>query len=160
MTTRAPGDTNRMTKPDATTSFRVSFDWLSNFFRCDVTLDGEVYRSVEHAFQAAKTTNPAERTKVRALASPVFAKRAGKKVTLRSDWKTVKLDVMLGLLRQKFAPGSMLAERLLATGDAHIEEGNHWGDHYWGTVDGKGANHLGRLLLQVRKELRGERGQA
>jgi ribA/ribD-fused uncharacterized protein len=140
--------------PNAITSFRGEYNWLSNFFRCDVVLDGEVYRTVEHAYQAAKTTNPAERAKVRSLANPVFAKRAWKKVTLRPAWESVKLDVMLGFLRQKFAPGTSLAEKLLATGDAHIEEGNHWGDRYWGTVDGKGANHLGRLLMQVRDEVR------
>jgi ribA/ribD-fused uncharacterized protein len=146
--------------PNAITSFRGEYNWLSNFFRCDVALDGEVYRSVEHAFQAAKTFNPAERTNVRVLANPTFAKHAGKKVTLRADWVLVKLDVMLGFLRQKFAPGTPLAAKLVATGDAHIEEGNHWGDRYWGTVNGKGANHLGRLLMQVRDEVRAAQGVA
>jgi ribA/ribD-fused uncharacterized protein len=142
------------------TTFRGEYNWLSNFFRCDVSLDGEVYRSVEHAFQAAKTTNPAEHAKVWSLVNPGFVKRAGRKVTLRSDWDSVKLDVMLGLLRQEFTPGPALAEKLLATGDGHIEEGSHWGDRYWGTVDGKGANHFGRLLMQVRDEVRAAQGAA
>ena len=153
-----PRPTVATSMPDAITSFRDEFNWLSNFSRADVMLDGEVYRTVEHAYQAAKTTNPAERATVRSLANPRFAKWAGRKVSIRADWEAVKLDVMLGFLRQKFTPGTALAEKLLATGDAHIEEGNHWGDVYWGTVDGKGANHLGRLLMQVRDEVRAAQG--
>jgi hypothetical protein len=51
-------------------SFRGEHGWLSNFFRVDVVLDGVTYRSVEHAFQAAKTLDVAERAKVAAAPSP------------------------------------------------------------------------------------------
>jgi N-glycosidase YbiA len=61
--------------------------------------------------------------------------------------------VMRGLLRQKFSSGE-LYEKLLATGDALLVEGNSWGDRYWGQVQGTGENHLGKLLMQVRKELK------
>jgi len=30
--------------------------------------------------------------------------------------------------------------KLLETGDAHLEEGNDWGDRYCGTVHGVGQN--------------------
>ena len=46
-------------------------------------------------------------------------------------------------------------EKLLATGEMHLEEGNNWNDTFWG-VDlktGKGENHLGKLLMKIRKEL-------
>ena len=143
--------------PERITAFRGDHAWLSNFFRVDVALDGVTYRSVEHAFQAAKSLDPAERARVGAASSPAIARRVGKKVTLRPGWDALRLEVMLGLLRQKFGPGTSLAERLIATGDAHLEEGNRWGDRFWGTVDGAGENHLGRLLMQVRAELRERR---
>jgi ribA/ribD-fused uncharacterized protein len=149
-----------MNRRDAISRFRGEYNWLSNFFRVDVILDGLTYQSVEHAFQAAKTHDCAERAKLLAIASPVIAKRAGRKVTLRSDWEQVKLDVMLELLRQKFAPGGVLAKKLLATGEALIEEGTRWGDSFWGKVDGEGANHLGRLLMRVRGELQTSSGKA
>jgi predicted NAD-dependent protein-ADP-ribosyltransferase YbiA (DUF1768 family) len=43
---------------------------------------------------------------------------------------------------------------LLETGDAELIEGNDWGDTFWGVCGGKGNNFLGKLLMEVRKELR------
>lgn len=135
------------------TSFQGEHRWLSNFHPCTVTWDGP-YPSVEHAYQAAKSLVKAERDRVRACPTPADAKRAGRTLTIRPDWDAVKLRVMAHLLRQKFAPGSALAARLLATGDAELVEGNGWGDTYWGVCDGVGQNHLGLMLMQIRDELR------
>lgn len=60
---------------------------------------------------------------------------------------------MLSLVRGKFQWPN-LQEKLLATGDAYLEEGNTWGDRIWGTVDGQGENRLGQILMQVREEAR------
>jgi predicted NAD-dependent protein-ADP-ribosyltransferase YbiA (DUF1768 family) len=43
---------------------------------------------------------------------------------------------------------------LLNTGHRDLFEANTWGDRFWGTVDGEGSNHLGRLLMKIRKEIR------
>lgn len=133
--------------------FRGPYRWLSNFWPAPVRLDGVVYPTVEHAYQAAKTLDRAERALIARLTSPGAAKRSGRRVTMRDDWDGVKLDVMLGLLRGKFARGDLRA-RLLSTGDVQLIEDNTWGDHYWGVCRGDGQNHLGRLLMQVRDELR------
>jgi predicted NAD-dependent protein-ADP-ribosyltransferase YbiA (DUF1768 family) len=44
---------------------------------------------------------------------------------------------------------------LIDTGHVHIQEGNHWYDAYWGvrTDTGKGQNHLGRIIMDIRDEL-------
>ena len=47
-----------------------------------------------------------------------------------------------------------LADKLLATGDAYLEEGNTWHDEIWGVYQGEGTNWLGLILMQVREELR------
>ena len=60
---------------------------------------------------------------------------------------------MLSLIRGKFQWPD-LQVKLLATGDAYLEEGNTWGDRIWGTVDGQGENRLGKILMQVRDEAR------
>jgi predicted NAD-dependent protein-ADP-ribosyltransferase YbiA (DUF1768 family) len=60
---------------------------------------------------------------------------------------------MRSLLRQKFAHPSM-RERLLATGDEELIEGNWWGDTFWGVCNGEGQNQLGKLLMRVRHESR------
>lgn len=72
---------------------------------------------------------------------------------MRSDWEEVKLGVMEGLLREKFSDPE-LRRKLLATGERELVEGNDWGDSFWGVCAGRGKNHLGRLLMKLREELR------
>ena len=129
------------------------FKWLSNFYMVDVEYDGETYRSTEHAYQAAKTLLPAERREIQEAPTCGKSKRLGQKVALRPDWEAIKLDVMYDLLQQKFQDPE-LQQKLLATGDQHLVEGNTWNDHFWGVCNGRGQNHLGRLLMDVREECR------
>jgi ribA/ribD-fused uncharacterized protein len=126
--------------------------FLSNFYPARVEFGGVVYPTVEHAYQAAKTLDPELRKKVRAAAKPGLAKRLGRGVALRPNWETVKCRVMFLLLRWKFHL-QPLRGQLLATGAAELVEGNRWGDTYWGVCRGEGENRLGKLLMQVRKEL-------
>jgi len=130
-----------------------NYAFLSNFAPIPggVAYEGVRYPTVEHAFQAAKTTDPAQRAMILALPTPGQAKRAGRTVSLRPDWETRKLSVMAALLRQKFAREPFRG-LLLATGSAELVEGNTWGDRFWG-VDGSGENHLGLLLMAIRSEL-------
>ena len=129
--------------------------FLSNFFPAPVIYDGETYPTVEHAFQAAKTLDREQRKGIRVAETPAKAKQMGKVVTLRPDWDQERLATMLELLRQKFSQPE-LRQKLLATDDAELIEGNTWGDRFWGCelVDGQwvGQNYLGKLLMQVRKE--------
>ncbi len=133
-------------------AFTGASRFLSNFWPVNVVLDGMVYPSVENAYQAAKTLDVQARRSFQTI-SASEAKHLGKKLPLRSDWETVKLAVMEGLLRQKFADPD-LRERLLATKDQLLEEGNHWGDTFWGVCRGQGHNHLGKLLMLIRDEIR------
>ena len=140
--------------------FQGEYRWLSNFWPCRVVLDGAVYPSVEHAYQAAKTTDPAERARIRVCATPGEAKRMGRTVKVRPDWDQVKVEVMRGLLQQKFAQ-EPFRSKLLATGGEELVEGNRWHDRFWGRCvcpkcGGTGQNWLGRLIMEVRAELRTE----
>lgn len=143
------------------TSFAGEYSWLSNFYPSPITLDGEDYPSIEHAFQAAKTDDPEERADIRFDPSPVSAKYKGKRVALRLDWEAARYGIMEALVRQKFTRYPDLAEKLLSTADAELIEGNTWRDTTWGAVwnadKGRwvGKNWLGKILMQVRDELRG-----
>lgn len=144
---------------DAVTTFDGDFDFLSNFFPHEMTIDGVAYPTVEHAFQALKTDDIAERNRVREAKSPYMAKRTGRQVTMRAGWDEERFDVMEAILRVKFADPA-LKEKLLSTGDRVLVEGNTWRDTTWGCVkdnDGKwhGRNRLGKALMKVREELRG-----
>lgn len=134
-------------------SFSGGYRFLSNFFFSPVVLDDIEYRTVEHAYQAAKTHDLAMRTRIRLADTPGEAKRLGRKVVLRPEWETVKLDVMYWLVQQKFS-NPALKRLLLATGEAELIEGNSWGDTFWGVSKGVGENHLGRILMRVRDALR------
>jgi ribA/ribD-fused uncharacterized protein len=142
------------------TSFAGEYSWLSNFYPAPIDLDSEDYPSVEHAFQAAKTDDPDERANIRANPSPINAKYAGKHVALRLGWNDLRFGVMETLVRQKFTRYADLRDKLLATGDAELIEGNTWRDTTWGAVWNAdkgywtGKNHLGKILMQVRGELK------
>jgi ribA/ribD-fused uncharacterized protein len=134
--------------------FDNQFRFLSNFSFSPVELDGEIYPTVEAAYQAAKTLNLRERKAIRLAGTPNLAKRLGRRVTLRSNWEKIKRRVMTALVRRKFTKHAELRSLLLNTGDAHLEEGNWWGDVVWGVCNGKGTNWLGQILMKVRAELR------
>lgn len=125
--------------------------WLSNFWPAAVRW-GLPFASVEHAFQAAKCICKEDMKQFQGV-GPGQAKLLGRKVQLRSDWDAVKLRVMEYLLRQKFAARTELAAKLIATGNEELIEGNTWNDRFWGVCRGQGENHLGKLLMQIRKEL-------
>lgn len=139
---------------DRIAAFTDEHRFLSNFWPAVVSLPGDpnVYASVEHAYQAAKSLDADQRWAISMARTAGGAKRLGKTVRLRPDWERVKLDVMLDLLRQKFIHAD-LAKLLRATGTAELVEGNTWGDTFWGVCNGVGENHLGRLLMQVRTEI-------
>ena len=139
-------------------SFTDDYDFLSNFYMVDVEYEGLTYPSTEHAYQAAKSLNAKAREAVRdaknsaGVADCGRAKKMGQKLTLRKDWEYVKLKIMLELLRKKFADKE-LGDKLLATDDAKLVEGNWWGNTFWGVCKGRGQNWLGRILMTVRQEL-------
>lgn len=142
--------------PKWITSFRKEYIFLSNFYPASVEYEGQIYRTVEHAYQAAKTVNPRLRDGIRLSTSPATASKLGRYLTLREGWNEMRLGVMEFLLRQKFA-ADPLRQKLLDTGDMELIEGNNWGDYFWGQVNGVGDNNLGILLMKIRKELQDAR---
>lgn len=142
--------------------FQGEYRWLSNFHPSPIVLteygEERVYYSVEHAYQALKATNLEDHERIRTASTPALAKKLGQSVQIREGWDRDKDAVMLRCLRLKFAPGSVVGGKLLGTGDADLIEGNTWGDSYWGQVQRGGVwvgkNMLGRLLMQVRAEIR------
>lgn len=136
-------------------SFKNDYFFLSNFYEAEVTYDGYTYQSSEAAFQAQKCKNPKDREKFTHM-TPSEAKKAGRSLDLRPDWEEVKYDIMHDIVLAKFREHSDLREKLLATYDAELEEGNTWGDCVWGTVEGVGDNYLGKILMDVREGFRKE----
>lgn len=124
---------------------------MSNFTEVIVELDGIDYPSVENAYQASKTINKDERKQFENITSGQ-AKRAGKKVDVRNDWDKVKLEIMEDLNRQKYNQ-EPFKSKLIQTGNQIIQEGNTWGDTFWGICRGVGKNNLGKIIMKIRSEL-------
>jgi ribA/ribD-fused uncharacterized protein len=130
---------------------------LTNFYACQIVLGGVSYATSEHYFQSQKfvTTRPDIAQLIAAARTPReafdLARRYAKYV--RDDWKNVKDDVMLHVLREKFKQNRDLAKRLRSTGNSILVEHTS-NDSYWADGgDGSGKNMLGQLLMVVRSEI-------
>ena len=133
---------------------------FSNFAAYPITIDGRVWPTSEHFFQAQKFTRDEDRNAIIEERSPMRAAQMGRDRSkpVRADWDDVRDEVMLAALRAKFAQHAELRTLLLDTGDAELIE-HTANDRYWADGgDGSGRNMLGKLLMQVREELRREGG--
>jgi predicted NAD-dependent protein-ADP-ribosyltransferase YbiA (DUF1768 family) len=127
-------------------------DYEVNFY-CEE--DDTIYPTIQHAFEACKTDAPCKKRWLAELPLKK-AKIATRKWKRWPDWPKEKLFCMRALLRDKFTltpNASEYAEVLLSTGDEELVFTGKDADTYWGIVKGEGENHLGKLLMEVRKEL-------
>lgn len=152
-TSKSLADVSKATNAKtAIKEFRGYYDFLSNFYAYPFIYNGRRYFNAEAAYQAQKLPTDKGREQFMAISAPA-AKKLGKTVELREDWEAIKVEVMRAVVSAKFEQNADLAKLLIATGDAHLEEGNHWGDRFWGTVNGIGQNMLGKILMEVRSNL-------
>ena len=135
-------------------SFSGEYRFLSNFYQPEVEFEGMMYPSTEHAYQAAKTLDLKSRAMFQG-GTAGQAKRLGQVIILRDDWTNdnVKISVMYAVLLDKFTRHQDLRKQLIATSPNELIEGNTWNDTFWGVCDGKGKNHLGKLLMSIRQEI-------
>ena len=136
--------------------YRVNepYGFLSNFAPYPITLDGKVWPTSEHYFQAQKFAGTKHAEVVRRAGSPMEAARLGRERTrpLRPDWNRVRDAVMRPAVRAKFTQHPELRDALLATGTATLVEHTD-NDAYWADGgDGSGRNRLGQILMEIRAE--------
>lgn len=131
------------------TEFRNYFEFLSNMFPAPIKLGNVTYTCAEAAFQAAKMQNKSMRHIFAGLTGKE-AKALGRRISLRPDWETIKLDVMRWVVKEKFEQNPELKLRLFRLIKDDLIEGNSWGDTFWGVCDGKGQNWLGKILMEYR----------
>jgi len=125
------------------------YEFLANYYECDVEFEGEIYKSLEHAFQAAKTTDTTERENIRYAENARVAKRIGRSIQLRDGWDDMREDIMRELLFAKFRSSEM-KQKLLSTVGQELFFSNTINDTFWGVCSGIGENRLGELLMEVR----------
>lgn len=141
--------------------FDGEYAFLSNFYDVSVAYNGITYKSTEAAFQAQKTTSIPKRLEF-ANFTASQSKKEGRKLALRQDWEEVKEQVMYEICFAKFTQNEDLKMKLLSTDGHHLIEGNYWHDNTWGNCTCEkcknivGKNKLGKILMQIREELKNE----
>ena len=133
--------------------------FLSNFSESLIFYQDKIWKTVEHLYQAAKSTDPKVREEVRQCTTPGLSKKMGRTLKLRPDWEEIKEDVMLMCLILKYDQNPELKAKLLATNDATLIEGNFWHDNFFGICSCnfcsnkiEGKNILGKFLMQIRTD--------
>ncbi len=130
--------------------------YLSNYWPVDILIDGKIWRSTEHYYQAQKTIDPAFMEKIRQAPTSDDAKKLGNSPACqyRSDWENWKVEAMRTAITAKFTQHEDLKAQLLATGDSVLLEDSKT-DYYWGIgADGSGKSMLGKMLMELRQTLR------
>lgn len=130
--------------------FKGKYYFLSNYSKSNIIINGITFLNAEAALHSFKDI---KRQSEFASLDPATAKRKGRSVRLRHDWEDIKDDIMYLVVKAKFEQNSDLKDKLIATGDEYLEEGNTWNDTYWGVCKGRGKNMLGKILMRIRSEL-------
>lgn len=136
--------------------FQGKYRWLSNFWPVQIEYKGRVFHNVENAYHSEKSDDYSFKDFCASESNPRIVKKKQKEIIdLRSDWEEVKENIMLELTRIKFK-NPKLKRNLLETCDKYIQEGNTWNDTFWGVniETGEGENRFGKILMQVRNEIK------
>lgn len=129
--------------------------FLSNLYKKPFIFEEREFPTAEHAYQHGKFKE--EKTREWAMNAPkphLLAILAHGLFSwdITPNWSKNKVDRMLKVLRVKFSDPD-LKYKLLDTSSAILIEDSKT-DAFWGCgKSGKGKNTLGKLLMQVRKEL-------
>ena len=135
---------------------------LTNYYLCDVVVDGIKYSSSESAYHAQKFLDEdIKRLMIKLI--PDEAKHVSRELTrfIREDWENVKYDCMKKVVLAKFKQNEDCLKDLFATADMElIEDTTGWHDNIWGECTCEECklkehqNLLGKILMEVREELK------
>lgn len=150
-------------------------DFLSNFFMRPFYHKDQYFQCAEQAFMYEKAVFFGDHIRAERILElpintsnlPLVAKRLGRSVSPYKDelWTPVRDDVMYDVELSKYTDSVDLGDALLGTGDKILVEASPW-DRYWGIgfsehesnahepTKWTGQNKLGRVLMQVREDLR------
>jgi hypothetical protein len=136
------------------------FGLFSNLYRRPIQFEGCTYPTAEHAYQAGKARKKEVREWLMAAPSPALLAMAAHGLyywDITPGWSTSKFARMKAVLHAKFSQHADLREALLGTGSARLVEAatvDSAVNRLWGEVNGLGQNMLGKLLMEVRDEIR------
>ena len=98
---------------------------FSNLYRREISFEGEIFPTGEHAYQAGKARRPETREWLMNAPTPALLAMAAHGLyywDIVPGWSKIKFDRMRQVLRAKFTRHEDLPDLLLATGDARLVE--------------------------------------
>ena len=131
--------------------------WLSNMTYVNIEYNCLIYPSTENFYQAMKYKSQLTRKLISTLKPHESKSYSRNNLMTNEKFEEMKLKIMEYAQRKKYSQ-EPFKSKLLSTGDCLLEEGNWWGDKFWG-VDIKtreGENHLGKIIMRVREELKND----
>ena len=132
--------------------------YLANYSNHGFKKDGVYYKTVEHYYQSKKFDNKELIEKIINCDTPKEASNIGRDRNNKriDNFTDIKLDVMYEGVLEKFKQNSDIRTKLIETGNEEIREMTTK-ENYWGigpNLDGE--NHIGKILMKVRDELRND----
>jgi hypothetical protein len=138
--------------------------FLSNMYPAQIFYKKWIYPATENAYFAWRTTSEQFRLDLQMM-TPMQAKEFSDTPEYRDSRREeatpeARVLAMAYFVNQKFFSHDELGDKLLATEDAVLIEGNSWGDTLFGfdMVRGFGHNALGRMTMRTRTRLSEKRG--
>ena len=140
---------------------------LSNFFRFDLTFEGQKYHSVEQAYQVKKATIYGDEDAKRRILFTMNAGRAwviGKEIKVNDEWPQKRVEVMRELLKAKLEQCQAYRRKLLSCKGLIVEAVPN--QPFWSAglekeelmkiprEEWPGENMLGKLHMELRDQLR------
>jgi len=117
---------------------------------------GVDWMTSEHAYMAAKFDDLCITDAIRCARSGYEAKKLAQTHAehIVADWGEKKLAIMEEIVHAKLSQHPYIQKKLLETGDREIIEDSPT-DSFWGRgPDWKGENHLGKIWMKLREEMR------
>lgn len=136
--------------------YEREFYVLSNFSSFAIEWKGKLWMTSEHAYHSEKFESEVIKEEIRHTRSAHDAQKLARthEAHQRRDWQDIKLRTMADILREKTAQHPYVKKKLLETGERPLIEGS-WRDAYWGIGPTKdGQNHLGKIWMNIRDEVR------
>lgn len=133
---------------------------FSNLYRRPIEFEGEVFATSEHAYQAGKARKPEVRRWLMEAPSPSLLAMAAHGLyywDVAPGWSKFKFDRMRKVLAAKYTQHDDLRSLLLSTGEHQLIESatvDNDVNRLWGEVNGVGQNMLGKMLMDLRSEMR------
>lgn len=145
---------------DKITDFFNQNSFLNNDHICLVHYDGLLYASVTHAFQAARATSESLREQISNIHDIESMYEIVENLEDPPEWNKNRVKIMEMLIRDKFRRNHILRERLGETGSALLQNSYQSEPNpsnlFWGTVNERGENTIGKILMKIRSDIQKE----